>query len=166
MKTRILSIILLAVMLIPMTILTACGESASYASDIAVTELSAAADAKLPDPDDFATMTSDYIVGMMEIDTSAFADYAVKLRASGANIDEYGIFKAPTEADVAGVEATVKAYLAKRVESWMPEYMPEEFPKMQAATVKVMGQYVVYCILSEDVKTEVFTAIENILLGK
>ena len=111
-------------------------------------------------------MTSDYILGMMDIDTSEFAEYTVKLRASGANVDEYGIFKAKSDDDVENVKETVQKYLAMRVDTWMPEYMPEEFPKMQKASVKVMGRYVVYCILDDDVKADVFTSIENILLGK
>ncbi len=147
-------------------ITASCGGSASYSTDVAATELSVTVDALLENPSDFATMTDEYIIGMMEIDPSEFADHIVKLRASGANIDEYGIFKAPTAADVADVKAVVEAYLARRVEAWMPEYMPEEFPKMEAASVKVMGQYVVYAILADDVKADVFSAIENALIEK
>ena len=56
--------------------------------------------------------------------------------------------------------------LTLRLDTWMEEYMPEEKPKLQSATVKVMGRYVVYCILSEDAKTDVFGAVDNLLLGK
>ena len=40
------------------------------------------------------------------------------------------------------------------------------YEKILVGCVKVMGQYVVYCILAEDTKTAVFSAVDNILLGK
>ena len=81
----------------------------------------------------------------------------------GANVDEYGIFKASSEDGVAAVEQMVQSYLSKRVETWMPEYMPEEFPKVQSAKAQVYGQYVVYCILDDSEKSAVFNAIEAAL---
>ncbi|MBQ2765604.1 MAG: DUF4358 domain-containing protein [Clostridia bacterium] len=165
-RTGCLSFILALMLIFTCFAAVSCGETASYHSDIPVSKLTAAADELLPDSGDFATMTSDYILGMMDIDTSEFAEYTVKLRASGANVDEYGIFKAKSDDDVENVKETVQKYLAMRVDTWMPEYMPEEFPKMQKASVKVMGRYVVYCILDDDAKNDVFTSIENILLGK
>ena len=53
-----------------------------------------------------------------------------------------------------------------RLDVWMEEYMPEEKPKLENATVKTMGRYVVYCILSDEAKDTVFTAVDNMLLGK
>lgn len=143
-----------------------CSETVSYKSDIAVSELAAAADAALPEGSDMTAVPDDYIIGMMQIDVSAFEDHVVKIQASGINIDEYGIFKAPSEEAVSGIKDTVSNYLTMRLDTWMEEYMPEEKPKLQSATVKVMGRYVVYCILSEDAKTDVFGAVDNLLLGK
>ena len=62
--------------------------------------------------------------------------------------------------------AVANAYIARRIEAWMPEYMPEEFPKMEAASVKIFGNYVVYAILSEDVKADVFDAVKAELTEK
>lgn len=153
-------------MLIPSLLLASCGGSTEYSADVPVSELCSAADALLPDSSDFATTSDSYIIGMMEIDPTEFADYAVKIRASGANIDEYGIFKAADSSEVEAAVSVVNAYLAMRVDTWMPEYMPEEFPKMEEASVKVFGQYVVYAILADDVKADVFNAIEEKLLEK
>ncbi len=164
-RTGCLSFILAIVMATVCLTAVACGSTA-YKTDVDVTSLTPAVDALLERPEDFATMTDEYITTMMEIDISKFSGHVVKLRASGANIDEYGIFKAPSAADVADIKATVEAYLARRVEIWMPEYMPEEFPKMEAASVKTFGQYVAYAILSEDTKTDVFAAIEAELIEK
>lgn len=161
-----ISVVLTAALTFTCFAAVSCSETASYSTDIAVSELAAAADAALPEGSSMTAVPDDYIKGMMQIDVSAFADYTVKIQSSGINIDEYGIFKAPSEDAVSGIKDTVSGYLTMRLDTWMEEYMPEEKPKLQSATVKVMGQYVVYCILSEDVKTDVFSAIDNILLDK
>ncbi len=162
MKTRFISIILAALMIIPAVLLISCGETVSYSADIAVSDLAVAAGAVLPESDKYTNISESYITNRMELDLEGIEDFAVKINV----IDEYGIFKAPSDDDVKAIKETVEAYLNRRVEEWMPEYMPEEFPKVENATVKVFGRYVVYCILSEDAKTDVFTAVENTLLGK
>ena len=165
-KPGCLSFILAVSLAIICLTATACGGSATYSADVPVSELSSAIDAILPSSDDFATMSDDYIIGMMEIDPSEFVEHVIKLRASGANIDEYGIFKAADSQGVANAVAVANAYLARRIEAWMPEYMPEELPKMESASVKIFGHYVVYAILAEDVKADAFDAIEDILTEK
>ncbi len=166
MKSGCLPFILAVVLAFTCICTASCGGSVSYNTSISVSELSVAVDTLLSNPDDFATMTESYIVGMMEIDPSQFEEYVVKLRASGSNIDEYGIFKAADSEGVANAVAVANAYIARRIEAWMPEYMPEEFPKMERASVKVFGHYVVYAILAEDVKADVFDAVKAELTEK
>ncbi len=161
-----LSFILAIVIAASMVVLASCGATASYSTEIPVSKLTAAADSALPEGSSMTEVPDDYIKGMMKIDVSAFAEYAVKIQSSGINIDEYGIFKAPSEDAVDSIKGIVSDYLTMRLDTWMDEYMPEEKPKLQSATVKVMGRYVVYCILSEDAKSDVFAAIDDILLGK
>ncbi len=166
MKKTLLALILALTVITPV-ILASCGsETLSYSTDIAVSDLAAAADTALADSETLTAVPDDYIKGMMNIDVSAFEDYTVKIRASGTNIDEYGIFKAPSDDAVTGVKEIVSDYLDMRLDIWMEEYMPEEKPKLENATVKTMGRYVVYCILDEDAKDTVFTAVDNMLLGK
>ncbi len=161
---KILAIMLAAVLL---CLLASCGEeTASYATDIAVADLAAAADAALAAETPLSAVPDDYIIGMMEIDVSVFEDHIVKIQASGASIDEYGIFKAPTSEAVESIKSIASEYIAARIDDWNPQYMPEEFPKMESATIQTFGQYVVYCILDDNTKDAVFTAIENKLLGK
>ena len=144
-----------------------CGtETVYYSSAATPTELAEVADAALPEGSSMTAVPDDYIKGMMKIDLTNSGGHVVKIQSSGINIDEYGIFRASSEEAVAGVKDTVSGYLAMRLDTWMEEYMPEEKPKLQSATVKVMGQYVMYCILSEDVKDDVFAAVEDYLLGK
>lgn len=165
MKSKIIASLIITCSML--SLLSGCKEDVVfYKTDMPVSELSKVADEKIADSATMAEMQSDYIEGMMNIDVTSFEEYIVKVQASGANVNEYGIFKAPSDGAVAGIASTVKDYLSVRVDTWMPDYMPEEFPKVQQATCKVMGLYVVYCILSDDVRSEVFTAVENALLGK
>lgn len=164
MKTRILALILALASIFTATALTSCGAS-PYRNDVKVSELCSAIDSQF-EAKTFATMANDYIVNMMGISSDAYSDKAVRVRASGANIDEYGIFKAGSADGAEELERLVVDYIVYRIDSWMPEYMPEEFPKLEAATVKRFGQYVVYLILEDDVKEAAFADIEAILTSK
>lgn len=164
MKNRIIALILALISIFTVAALTSCGAS-GYRDDVKVSEIRDVIDAHFEEKA-FATMANDYIVNMMDIPLSDLADKAVRVRASGANIDEYGIFKASSEADVAALETKVKEYIIFRLETWMPEYMPEEYPKLEAATVKTFGQYVVYLILDADIKDAAFADIEALLTAE
>lgn len=166
-QKRFLSFILTVILALGCIFTASCGtDTVYYSSDADPIELAAVADAALPEGSSMTAVPDDYIEGMMKIDLSNSGGHVVKIQSSGINIDEYGIFKAPSEEAVTDVKDTVGGYLAMRLDTWMEEYMPEEKPKLQLATVKIMGQYVMYCILSDDVKDDVFTAVENYLLGK
>ncbi len=166
-QKRFLSFVFVITLALGCVLTASCGtETVHYSNSIAPSELAAVADAALPEGSSMTAVPDDYIEGMMKIDLSNSGGHVVKIQSSGINIDEYGIFKAPSEEAVTGVKDTVGGYLAMRLDTWMEEYMPEEKPKLQSATVKIMGQYVMYCILSEDVKDDVFDAVENYLLGK
>lgn len=162
---KLLTLLILTAMTV--CCLAACGEStASYATDISVADLSAAADAAIGGENPLTVVPDDYIIGMNQIDISVFADYVVKMQTIGANIDEYGIFKAPDSESVASIEKIAKDYIQMRIDTWNPSYLAEDRPKVDNATVKVMGQYVMYCILADDAKSAAFAAVENKLLGK
>ena len=82
------------------------------------------------------------------------------------NGDMFGIFKAGENSSVKDVQAMVEAYLQLRMESWMDEYMPEEKPKLENAEVKVIGNYVMYCILSDADADTAFASFESCLSAK
>ena len=112
MKQKLTSFILLIA--ISLLALVSCGSGAAkYRNDVAVPDLCAAADPLIGDSSTMATMTDDYLYGMMGIELDGISDYAVKVQASGANVDEYGIFKASSEDGVAAVEQMVQSYLSK-----------------------------------------------------
>jgi hypothetical protein len=142
-----------------LAILCACGG----ASDVALSDITAAVDKALNKGDSLAAVDASYIKGYMKMDVTDYADYSVKINVYGANIDEYGVFKANDSKQAKEIESAVEAYLQLRLDSWMDEYMPEEKPKLTSAEVKTSGNYVMYCILDDADKSAAFGAFETAL---
>lgn len=142
--------------------LGACGKKAAWRTDVPLSTLAEVVEKHL-DGGSLAAMQESYLKGAMKLDPAIFADWLVKINAYGANIDEYGIFKAPDEAGVAKVKQAAEDYLKLRRDTWMEEYMPEEKPKLTQAEVKVCGLYVIYVIVSDDARGKILTDFENAL---
>lgn len=158
---KTVSIILSSVMLV--LLLAACGSSSNYRDDVLVSDIASSVDGVLADGADMKELSETYITGSMGMDVSTFSEYSVKIASKGITIDEYGIFKGADASSSKKIEATVKEYLQMRVDTWMPEYMPEEFPKLQNAEVKVIGNYVMYAILSDTERASAFETFEKSL---
>lgn len=154
------AISLLLVLVMTAALFTACGGSAK--KNVSVSELSAKVSETIGKTDSLVAVDSNYIRGYMKVDAAQFGEYSMMINAYGANIDEYGIFKAG-DMSAKDIEAAVNAYLELRKAAWMDEYMPEEKPKLTNAEVRVSGDYVMYCILSDDDKAAAFGAFEDAL---
>ena len=142
--------------------LTACG-GGEVRNDVAVSELSAKINSELESGADLVDAPESYISSSMGFDLSSVSEYVVKINSRGVNIDEYGIFKAEDDSQLQQLQTAVSNYLQFRVDTWMVEYMPEEFPKLQNAETKTIGNYVMYAILSDSDKQAVFSAFEKTL---
>lgn len=159
---RISALILVVVMLA--TALCACGNSSSASEkDVPAADIAAAVAEKLGKTDALTTADANWIKGWMKVDASQFADYTVMVNAYGANVDEFGVFKAGEDMKVSDIEATVQAYLDLKLASWMDEYMPEEKYKVEDATVKTVGSYVMYCVLSGEDSDAAFATLEELV---
>lgn len=153
---------LIALMLIIATLLSACG-GGSVKNDVAVSELGSAIDTAIGSTADLVDAPESYITGSMKLDVSNISEYTVKINSRGINIDEYGIFKAADDTQLQQLQTLVSDYLQFRLDTWMVEYMPEEFPKLESAEVKTVGNYVMYAILSDADRKLAFTAFEDSL---
>ena len=107
----------------------------------------------------------DYVKGSMKMDVSGFEAWTVKINAYGANIDEYGVFRAADADQAADIKTAVEAYLQMRADTWMPEYMPEERPKLDAAEVVTNGTYVCYFILGSEAMDAAATTFNGLFEG-
>ena len=154
------AISLLLALVMCLALLTACGGSAK--KDVPVSDISAKVSDAIGKTDSLVAVDSNYIRGYMKVDAAQFGEYSMMINAYGANIDEYGIFKAG-DMSTKDIKTAVDAYLELRKAAWMDEYMPEEKPKLTNAEVRVSGDYVMYCILSDDDKAAAFGAFEDAL---
>ena len=159
-NTKIIALFLCLIM--TAAALTACG-GGEVRNDVAVSELSAKINSELESGAGLVDAPESYISSSMGFDLSSVSEYVVKINSRGVNIDEYGIFKAEDDSQLQQLQTAVSNYLQFRVDTWMVEYMPEEFPKLQNAETKTIGNYVMYAILSDSDKQAVFSAFEKTL---
>ncbi len=145
------------ILVIAMATFVGCS-SDEAASDIAVADLATAVDTAIS-ADSLVAVEQNYLTNSMQIDVENFSEFAVKVNSTGVNIDEYGIFKVKDDIDVEEARKGIVAYLQVREDTWMG-YLPEELPKLEAASVKVEGQYIMYAILSDEQSELAYDAFE------
>lgn len=157
---KISALILALVMLCGM--LCACG-SGSSGKNVPVADIAADVASALGKTEALTTVDDNWIKGWMKVEADKFGEQVVMINAYGANVDEFGVFKAGDDMSASEIKATVEAYLQLRMSSWMDEYMPEEKPKLENAEIKVIGEYVMYCILSDADADTAFATFEDCL---
>lgn len=158
---KIISLLLAVVMLA--CLLCACGDKGGQTKNVPASEIAAAVAEKIGKTEALTAVDANWIKGWMKTDAAQFGDYTVYLNAIGANVDEFGVFKAGENMSVSDVEKTVQAYLDLKLASWMDEYMPEEKYKVEDASYEVVGDYVMYCILSAEDSEAAFGVFKDML---
>ena len=77
-----------------------------------------------------------------------------------ANLDEFGVFYVKDTSSAKELKRQLlQEYLHASYEQnseWYDSYMPLQTPKLKDAEVRVLGNYVIYCILAPDAKEVVF----------
>ena len=152
--TRVLLSLLLALILI--LPLVSC-DGGKYRDDLTAAQLTDSITAALPAGDGWRQVSNAYISPSSWGED--YADYLAKVSEyrivvsenSDMNIDEVGVFLCKTEKDAKAVKSFAENYLAAKTLQMTPllkSYNPDELPKLDNATVTVMGRYVVYTILS------------------
>lgn len=136
----------------------------TYVSDLTATEL---ADAVAPDLSvDFFTADDAHLSDYVLL-PRAVPSLCVRIAVAGDRIDEYGILRA--DGDPAEWASTVHAYLAASYEqnrAFYDSYIPTETPKLRDAEVRVLGDYVIWAILSEGERAALFDRAEAVLSEK
>lgn len=138
-------------------ILSGCGSEAAQPE---MSEVVSAVEAVVP-TDNMTELDANYLKNVFKLEEGDYAECRVMTTNVGTTIDEFGIFKGADSAQAAELKTAVEEYLQFRLDSWMPEYLPEEFPKLQGAQLWTEGDYVMYAILSDEAKTaagDAFTA--------
>ena len=153
---KIISLLLAAMALA--ALLAGCG--GSKVKDVPVSELADKVAAALGKTD-MEAIPDNYVKGYLRHDPEELGDYAILKNVMGTSIDEFGVFKAGTMTADA-LKQMIEDYLKVLQDSWM-NYQPEEKPKLDGAEIKVVGDYVMYAILSDADRETAFKAFESAL---
>ena len=157
---RTVCIILLAATLLSFAAFSGCSkDKGGFKDDVKVEDLASKLE-KTFEAEGLTAVDEGYIKGMMKLEPDDLGEYIVKLNVYGTNIDEYGILKGADEKETKELKKAMEDYLKMRDESWMPEYMPEEYPKLKNADCKSFGNYVIYAILGDEAKDALFAEAE------
>lgn len=148
---------LLLVIVMALCLLCACG---SKAADPGMEAVGQAVVASF-DTEGLVDTPDDYVQAMMYLNPEDYESRCALISGIGTNINELGIFKGTDEEQTAAIKEAIDNYLQLRREIWMEEYLPEEFPKLENATVWVEGNYVMYAILDSDSAAAAHDAFVN-----
>jgi hypothetical protein len=140
----------------------------SYKNNISCTILKDNAENKLTLAEGFEFMDKSELAVAAEPAISTIVelldDHAFRF-TGGNSFDEYGILHVKEQSDVQTVQKAVSDYLkAKKEDALYRSYFPGEEHKLDEAEVKVYGNYVVYGMLDQNNRTELFAQIKNLLL--
>lgn len=151
--------------------LAAC-DGGTWRDDLTAAQLSNSVTAALPAGDGWRQVSENYVSPSSWGED--YADYLEKVAEyrivvsenSDMNIDEVGVFLCKSEKDAKAVKEFCENYLnakALQLKPLLESYNPDELPKLDYATVNVMGRYVMYSILNSADTTAAGSAMEKAL---
>ena len=138
---------------------------AQYRDDVLCETLTATVCEKIENDEEFLPFGEEHIRFSFE-DTDCFADKSLVYSVRSENIDEIGVFLAESDEDVDELRRLCDQYvttLREEQRAFVASYAPREATKLDAATVRVFGRYVVYTVLSEDDREKAYEKIEELL---
>jgi hypothetical protein len=97
-----------------------------------------------------------------ELHNDSFIFYSTDVE----NIDEVGIFHAESKERAAEMASLAEKYIAdmqKNQRAFIESYAPAETAKLDDARVYIMGNYVIYTILSPNGRNAVIDKVESLL---
>ena len=171
MKYTLRALICLLLALSAILSFTAC-DGGSWRDDRTAAEVCDAVTASLSATDGWRQVSENYISASAWGED--YADYMAKVTEyrivvsenSDMNIDEVGIFRCKSEKDAKAVGQFAENFLATKklqMTSLLESYNPAELPKLDYATVNVMGCYVMYTVLGSADTTVAGSALEKAL---
>ena len=147
-------------MLVVMLAITSCG--ASYTDTVAPFELASIALSSVATDGGTRVLDEDVILEFVTDEVPSYLrDYIVIKANNAKNINEVGVFRVE-DGKANDMKAIVEDYVSNLQGQYRSmQYFPEEVEKIDCATVKVYGNYVIYSFLNEMDTEAFYNAIEN-----
>lgn len=145
--------------------LTGCSEKKEFRDDYGCAKLLDAAAAELPQDLGYKELGGEHIKYNFDA-TELDDDHAFLSSVDSSNINEFGIFHAPTEAARRELLDLTEDYLEdylEEKEAFIASYAPGELEKLKNAEARTFGNYVAYAILSKEDKEIFFDTVEKLL---
>ena len=139
-------------------------KSNDYADDLPCSQLISIAETCAHTESGYEPMgtgRSDYAFGTLGHD-----DCALLVSSATENIDEIGIFHAPSPDAAKEISTALEVYLDGLLEekgTFIASYAPYELEKLENAEVRRFGNYVAYAILSRQSQNAFFSALDTAL---
>ena len=106
-------------------------------------------------------LDDDIILEFMDDKPDYLIDYTVVRAQNAKNINEIGIFKVKN-GKAKELKSVIEKYVTDMQSAYRAmDYFPEEVEKIDCATVKVFGNYIIYSFLNEADTEAFYNAIEN-----
>ena len=108
-------------------------------------------------------LDEDVLLEISDTSLEYLIDYTVVRANNAKNINEIGIFRVET-ATQNKMKNVLERYVQNKQASYRSmNYFPEETEKIDFATVKIIGNYVIYSFLNESDTISFYKAIEKTL---
>ncbi len=154
-RNTILIVIGIVLALAIIIAIVALGGKTEYIDSISTDDLAMVGKASFETSGGVKLLDDDVILKFTDQELSYLIDYSVIKAKASKNINEFGIFRV-NEGHAKDMEAIIKAFVENQQESYRSmNYFPEEVEKIDCATVKIYGNYVIYTFLN-DADTEAF----------
>ena len=145
--------------------LTSC-RNRNYSDTVSCRTLSEAAMQVIPVQNGYAEFDTSHIRYNFE-NTTLHNDSCIIYSADTQDINEIGIFRVESTENIDGLVALAEDYISdmqKNQRAFIESYAPEETKKLDSARIYVLGNYVIYTILSPSDRDAAINKIEALLI--
>ncbi|MBR2381387.1 MAG: DUF4358 domain-containing protein [Clostridia bacterium] len=161
MKNKKIIIIAIAIVVVAALVLVLLLTGKKYDGTLSAKELYSEIENTITTEGGVNILDDDVILEITDEDLTYLIDYTVVRAKNAKNINEIGIFKVEN-GKAKDLKPIIEKYLKEKQESYRAmDYFPEEVEKIDFATVKVFGNYVVFSFLNEADTEAFYGAIEN-----
>ncbi len=162
-KTAVIVICISVILILAIGIALLLINSKQYTDEFSSEELYLKVENSFSTDGDIIIVDDDVILEFSEDEIAYLKDYTVVKAKNAKNVNEIGIFKVDRDS-AKDMKALVDKYISNLQQSYRAmDYFPEEVEKIDCATVRIFGSYVVYSFLNENDTEAFYDAIESTL---